>query len=256
MNSGIKCRLCRESDELVHSHIIPECFYENLYDAKHRILPISTEVSQLSFQQKGFREELFCTDCEKRLGNWETILKKDLVDIGKEQSRFLHITKRPLNILEVKGIRYGAFKRGILSIIWRLGIGNCNFCKGYKLGIYEEKLREILYSNEEIPESNYPVMISKCKIGHQYRPGLLMGFPVSNIDNKHKIQKVLIWGFLITVIVNDHSSPKDKEELFLKEDGSIFITEIQYSELDGPGSVTRRFLDTDVKNMFSRMRNG
>lgn len=36
------CKLCLKEKELMFSHIIPEFFYEPMYDEKHRFMQIST----------------------------------------------------------------------------------------------------------------------------------------------------------------------------------------------------------------------
>lgn len=41
-----KCRLCRKSNKLIKSHIIPEFFFKPAYDRLHRINVLSTVVNE------------------------------------------------------------------------------------------------------------------------------------------------------------------------------------------------------------------
>jgi len=247
------CKLCLESKSLCGSHIISECFYEKIYDEKHRFLPISTEDEKLQFQQKGFREDLLCHDCELRLSGWESTLKRDFVDIGKEQSNFLTINRVHKQILKVQNIRYDNFKRGILSILWRLSITSHPFYSKYQLGIYEDKLRILLKNDGPIPEHCYPVMVSKCKLDQQFFPDIMMGFPPGKTAKSRTVYRIIIWGILVTVIVTDQEASKDFESIILKENGDLYIPDTQYTMFAHPQSVLKRIFDDDVKDMFSKM---
>lgn len=247
------CRLCLETRPLCGSHIISECFYEKIYDDKHRFLPISTEVERLKFQQKGFREDLLCRACESRLSEWESTLKRDFVDIGKEQSNFLTINRVHEEIIKVQNINYDYFKRGILSILWRLSITSHPFYSKYQLGPYEDKLRMILKEDGHIPELHYPIMISKCKLDQQFFPDIIMGFPPGKIAKSRTVYRFIIWGILVTVLVTDHAASNDIESIILRENGELFIPDIQYTMFAHPQSVIKRIFDDDVRDMFAKM---
>ncbi len=50
------CKLCSNEAEIRHSHILPEFFYSDIYDNKHRTLEIS-QGSERTIQ-KGLRKYL------------------------------------------------------------------------------------------------------------------------------------------------------------------------------------------------------
>jgi hypothetical protein len=55
------------------------------------MLAVNSDVCiPLKIEQKGYREELLCGQCETRLSKWEGIAKRNLVDIANLQSNFLH----------------------------------------------------------------------------------------------------------------------------------------------------------------------
>ena len=53
------CKLCNKERELRNSHIVPEFFYKEIYDEKHRIFP-RKEGRKYGQMQKGYREPLLC----------------------------------------------------------------------------------------------------------------------------------------------------------------------------------------------------
>jgi hypothetical protein len=245
------CNLCLKEKPLCNSHIISECFYEKIYDKDHRFIPLSLEDQKLKFQQKGFREELLCLDCEGRLSKWEKYLKESLVDIGNENSKKLKISRFHEKILLIENVNYDLFKRGVLSILWRLGLSKNNFFKSYRLGPYQNKLRNVLFNDSVIPKHHYPFTVAKYKLNNKYFPSVLMLFP-PNKNETFTIHRFLIWGFMISIIVCDHQKLNKLDRIIFSEDKN-YIAERQYTELAGPESVIKRIFDNDVNKMFSKL---
>lgn len=249
----MSCRLCLQNKPLCGSHIISECFYEKVYDSKHRFLPLSTDDTSLQFQQKGFREDLLCRDCESLLSGWESTLKRDFVDIGNETSNFLTINQVHPKILKVENLNYDNFKLGVLSLLWRFSITSHPVFQKYNLGPYEEKLRKLLLAAASVPENHYPVIVAKCKLDNQYFPDVMMGFPPHKTSQSRTVCRFIIWGHLVTVLVTDHANVDDFKTIYLKQSGELYVTEIQYTNFAQPDSVIKRIFDDDVSKMFSKM---
>jgi hypothetical protein len=245
------CRLCLKSKPLCDSHIISETFFEKIYDDKHRFIPLSTENTDLEFQQKGFRKKLLCIDCEGRFSKWEKYLKQTFVEIGNETNGGVTIERVAAQILKVKNINYDYFKRGILSVLWRMGISKVDFFESYKLGPYEEKLRTLLIGNDSIPKLHYPFTLTKYKLDEEYFAGLMAGFPPVTWG-QYTIQRYIVWGIMVTVFVTTRFKLTDINGIIIS-DGDNFIAERQYVELAGPDSVFKRIYDNDVKEKFSRL---
>lgn len=53
------CKLCKRNSKLLRSHIIPEFFYEPLYDQIHRGLMISTNPNENLKQFKKVLESIY-----------------------------------------------------------------------------------------------------------------------------------------------------------------------------------------------------
>lgn len=67
----IRCKLCNNEAELCDSHIIPKFYFKWLKKSSATGLLRSAENPNKPFQD-GFKEKLFCKDCEKRFNKLET----------------------------------------------------------------------------------------------------------------------------------------------------------------------------------------
>jgi hypothetical protein len=248
------CKLCQQKYDLRESHIISEAFYEDIYDKKHRAVPISMEHSELKFVQKGIREKLLCGDCERKLSKWESILKRDLVDIGNQKSEFLTINRIDEKLFKVEGIRYKEFKLAILSIVWRMSVTSDLFFESYSLGTYEEKLRQKLLDENVPDERKYPIMVSRYELDGVFHPGVIMGFPPGKYDQIFTVQSFIIWGHRFTIFVNDKNFPKVPVEVFLRNSGELFIDVRSLVELASPKSVLSKIYDEQVESMYAKMQ--
>jgi hypothetical protein len=243
------CKLCQQKYDLRESHIISEAFYEGVYDKKHRAVPISMERSELKFIQKGIREKLLCGDCEQKLSKWESVLKRDLVDIGNQKSEFLSINHIDEKLFKVEGIRYKEFKLAILSIVWRMSVTSKPFFESYRLGVYEEKLRQNLLDENVPDEKKYPIMASRYELDGVFYPGMVMGFPPGKYDQTFTVQSFIIWGHRFMIFVNDKSFPKVPVEVFLKNSGELFVDVCSLVELASPKSVLSKIYDEQVESI-------
>lgn len=217
------CKLCQGDSELKNSHIIPEAFFEGVYDAKHRALPLSLQETKLQFIQKGMREKLLCDACEQKFSKWESILKMDLVDIGNKKSNFLRFSQLTDKGFQVEGIRYKEFKLAILSILWRMSVSSDEFFSSYSLGQYEKKLRHVFMSDHTLDEKEYPIMVSRFELDGVFYPNIIMGFPPAKYGQVFAVQRFAIWGHCFTVFVNDKRFPQVPLDVFLRNSGRLDI---------------------------------
>jgi hypothetical protein len=137
------CRLCRKSDELCNSHIIPEFLYKSLYsEEKHQFVQLSGP-PKLRKWQKGFREKMLCRACEDKLNKWETyaaqVLFGGTIEIAIEKMQ---------GAILVRDVDYARFKLFQLSVIWRAGASELPQFSNVDLGPHEENIRAML-ENEE-----------------------------------------------------------------------------------------------------------
>lgn len=252
-SSETVCKLCRRNCELRASHIISEAFYQGIYDKKGRAVPISMDNSGLKFIQQGPQEKLLCGDCEQKLSRWESILKRDLVDIGNQKSKFLEITYINKKYFKVKGIRYKEFKLAVLSILWRMSVTSHPSFVSYKLGAYEEKLRQRLFDEDVPDEKKYPVRVSRYELDEVFDPNIIMGFPPGKYGQKFTVQGFIIWGHRFMILVNDNSFPKIPVEIFLRSSGELLVDVHSTVELFSPESVFSKIYDERVESMYARL---
>lgn len=246
----MNCHLCKEHKELRRSHIVSEAFWTGIYNDKHLALPISIEGSSTPIQ-KGIREKLLCADCEVKLSQWESILKKDLIDLGNLSSNFLSITKVKANIIKVENIRYTAFKLGVLSLLWRMSISSHPLYKGYDLGVYNEKIRLLLHQEITMPAWHFPIMISRYELNRKFSPDIQMGFPKGRYDH-FTVQTLMVWGHSFTIFVNDKQKPTLPKEIYLSESGEVYIDVRNAVELATRNSALARLFDEDVTKFYQR----
>ena len=248
----MKCRLCHKEGDLCNSHIISEAFYNGLYDNKHRALLIHAEDNNLRLIQKGIYEKLLCTECEKKISKWESVLKHDLLDIGNHYSNFLKITKRTTKIYQVENIRYREFKFAVLSLLWRMSVSSNDFFKSYSLGPYEEKLRKTLYKELLPTERQYPILVLRYELGGVFHSELILGFPPNRYENILTFQQFIIWGHGFTIFVHDRIFPNLPIDIFLRESGNLFIGTRSFENLASKESVLAKLFDKDVETMFEK----
>ena len=163
------CRLCNQTvPALTDSHIVPEWAYTVLYNKRHKFLPIRfRKASTEKEEQKGFREELLCADCEKKFSKYEAYTKHfffSLVNEKYHRMRVEHLTER---VSRLSGFQYGKVKYCLLSILWRMSVCSREQFEGYKIPD-EETVRKLLLQERDILEGFYPVVISRTTFRGKY----------------------------------------------------------------------------------------
>jgi hypothetical protein len=247
------CRLCQQDLELRNSHVIPESLWTEIYNEKHQALPMSIKNNKSNIIQKGFREKLLCQACETKFSRWENSLKKHLVDLGNLTSKFLEINRIQADLIKVKNIEYKMVKLAILSIFWRMSITTNNFYSDYQLGTYEKIIRDILFTEAHVPERHFPVFIYRYELDGKFCPDIMMYFPRGRFDQIYTVYKVILWGHLFCIFVNNKKFPIDMpKEIILSETGEIFISVKSLVDLASPVSAIARIFDDDMKRFYGR----
>lgn len=237
------CKLCCEDASLCLSHIVPETFWKHLYNEKHQALPVSVESGRYKFVQAGYKERLLCKPCETRLSKWERILSKDLNDIGSLTSNYLSISLEG-SWIKVSGIQYEKFKLAVLSILWRMSISSHKFYSSYKLGKYEQLIRELLLSDKPILDSKFSIFITRMHKNEKYIRGIHVLFE-KKVSCGYTIQSFIISGFWFRVVINEKVLAKHLDTA-LRSDGTVLIKQQDYSQIISNRNVFSRLTDPDV----------
>jgi hypothetical protein len=247
----MKCRLClSEVTSLKKSHIIPECLYEKVYDNKHRFIPISNQNYQdLKVEQLGYREELLCDCCEKKLSKWENYTKKDLVNISKRSSNFLEISNLSKKLVLVKNINHNSFKMCMLSILWRMSVSSHEMFGRYNLGPFEEKIRLVIDQGVSLTTFDYPLLVKEVTLKGAHYPDLITCIGKGRIG--HLIfQSFIVYGYLIDIVVSSQKVENRYEPLLLSDGNSLVVGKVEHQSLPHDSGLLDRFKQDDIAKFY------
>lgn len=218
------CRLCLNERELRNSHIIPEFFYQPLYDKKHRILVLSTKKKRpRPMEQKGVRECLLCADCETKLSGWETYAAKVLANIT--------IPNQDAEPFTVSGIDYRKFKLFELSVLWRVSVASHDIFKEIDLGSHEERIRSFIYGESAPQADDYGSM----KFAILGDGGVQLDFIYQaqyKFIEEYRVVFLIFGGYVWVFFVSGHSKRRRHTDEFLQTDGRFRIHKWPASDLE------------------------
>ena len=205
----------QKRSKIVQFPYLPEFFYLDLYEEKHRTLQIAKEGEKII--QKGIREYLLCQQCETKLSEYEKYAKElinEIPNFSRDDN---------LGVLYSENVNYAKFKLFQLSLLWRSAISAHVAFSQIDLGPHEEKIRRMLDDKNPGKASEYGCMLSlipntelinniiqsptrftKKLFGHT-----AFKFPIGN----------LTWVF----IVSSHKLSPWMRELFLQESGMLRV---------------------------------
>lgn len=238
------CRLCLNERELKNSHIIPEFFYQPLYDKKHRFHVLSTKKKRpRPMEQKGARERLLCIDCETKLSKWETYAAKVFsnIAVANQNTKFFQRTKFSITVGDID---YEKFKLFELSVLWRASISSHDLFKEIDLGPHEEKIRSFI-CEESAPQADYYGSI-KFALTDDDDVDLSTGF-IYQAEYKYvegyRVVRLIFGGYVWLFFVSSHSKKEYFTDAFLQTDGSLDIWKRRASDLQDVKHFVRRVME-------------
>lgn len=232
----VKCALCGEETKLCASHIIPEFFYKSSYQkGKEKLNVIPLGHSQIRYKQiqQGMNMPLLCSKCEAKFSKYESYFArltkdKSIWDLGKKISVVSGIEVRYLS-----GLNYFNIKYLMLSIIWRMSFPYLGECL-LDLGPYQEKLRDILITEKEIDERDYPIYFGYFKLNGS--PSAVVGSGGFHRNKKQKRNHLILLNTLgVFATIGENSSDEQEDNFILKKDGTCVMMdyELLHSNLFG-----------------------
>ncbi len=220
----MKCALCVEDKELCDSHLIPEFFYEPIYEEPHRYYQVSTNPDKKVVpRQKGIWEKLLCRDCVDRLSVLENYARRVLYG-GVE----IAITRANKRIL-IEDVDYQKFKLFQMSLLWRAGVSKRPEFSNVTLGPHEERLRALLYSgNPDEPHKYGCMMILSPKL-QQLLPYMIMPPDMVRVSG-HRCVRFVLGGLFWVFFTSSHTPELASKNVFLYRDGKLpLIVESKWS---------------------------
>jgi hypothetical protein len=149
------CKLCLQEKKLARSHVLPEFFYQNVYDKLHRFASVSSHPRQKTkLFEIGYRERLLCTDCEGQLSRYESYAAGILRNADDYR---LPNTK----VIKIPNFDYRLFKLFGLSLIWRCHASSLHTFQKVRLGPHAEEIRSMLLAEDPSRPSKYCFALTK-----------------------------------------------------------------------------------------------
>jgi hypothetical protein len=220
-----ECRLCLRKAELCNSHVIPEFFFNQLYDETHRYYAVtSAKGEQIRLLQKGMREKLLCPDCENQFSSYEHHARGVLyggTEIAAEElgQGFC-----------VHDIDYRRFKLFLMSLLWRLAITSLPMWRVLDLGArHQERLRVMLFS--ENPGEPWQYGCTVIGLLHEGQPFKdLISSCARGRTQGHRIYGLAVGGFLFSFFVSSHK-PSFVEKAFLQKNGNLLVLRQEFTNI-------------------------
>jgi hypothetical protein len=132
------CRLCLAEDVLRFSHILPEFFYAQTYDDKHRLVSVIDDPRNgPRTLEKGLREHLLCAACEKRISELESYAATVLRRLDSA------VANKPA-IAVLRDVRCDRIHLFALSLLWRMHVSSHHMFREVSLGPHADALRLII----------------------------------------------------------------------------------------------------------------
>jgi len=242
------CKLCDKNKLLKNSHIVTKNLFKGVFEEQHSVKIITAENKNHSrIMQDGFKEYLLCDECEQKFGRWENNLYKTLVDIENEKSKILDISKLTNGNLFVRGIDYNAFKKSLLSFIWRMSISSIIEFKDFNLGDLEAEFKSILMTDSPVKEWEYPVFMNKTTLQNN-KPSRFVSLPDKIlIYGQYKLVELVVYGFHFNIILSKEELNENQMELILRENGEF---QIRVKDLGIDDEIFKRLFDDDIEKFY------
>lgn len=236
------CKLCKTPQKLCRSHIIPEFFYNEIYDDKGRFFP--RRAGKIGRQeQKGIREFLLCDGCEGHLSRFEKY-GREVIFGGEEISG-----RRVPRAVLLSELDYKKFKVFLNSILWRMSVASGRMWKQVSLGPHEEKLRVQILNGNPGNELDIPVLCTAPLFEEQLVSDLILE-PDFVRGHQGRYYRVVMGGYIFSFFVSAPGSnwPEELREATLKENGDWVILIKDIHEIE--------FLMKDFKSIVGTAQEG
>jgi hypothetical protein len=194
---------------------LPEFFYLDLYEEKHRTLQIAEEGDKII--QKGIREYLLCQQCETKLSKYEKYAKELIIEIPNFSRN------DELGVLYSENVDYTKFKLFQLSLLWRSGVSSHVSFSQIDLGPHEEKIHRMLDEENPGKVSEYGCMLSLIPNTELIHKIIQSPTRFTKKLFGHAAFKFSIGNLTWVFVVSSHKPHPSMRELFLQESGVLRV---------------------------------
>jgi hypothetical protein len=202
------CKLCEKNSELQNSHVIPEIFYDLIYDSnprRFRSIPIDPS-QKIKYEQQGIREHLLCKTCEGKFQQFEDYVKRAFIDGKIVAGRKIQSVQKQDGIV-LQNLDYKKFKLFLLSLLWRMSITTRDFFANVSLGKKHEKtIHAALLDEDPLQPEDYPCVVELLTLGGRFHQDFLLK-PYS-MRGTFRIYMAVIAGLRFSFYVGSCVPPK------------------------------------------------
>jgi hypothetical protein len=164
------CRLCGLEKQLIKAHIIPRKLYEPIREASigeppsdqvPRVYVVGTSQKPKQFQSGIYDPSILCGECDGDLiGAWDNYGQTLLVSLSSSENYLVDNVGKTA-AYKIDTFDYKQLKLFFLSILWRAAITSDQFFAQINLGSWEEKLRNMILSQDPGSENDFSVVLFK-----------------------------------------------------------------------------------------------
>ena len=228
----VRCHLCQRFELLRRSHIVPEFFYRQMYDEKHRALVIDTKTDASRLIQKGIREELLCHDCEQFLNDrYEQPFLREWRDGDMVPQQLF-----PGQFHRVR-VDYARVKLFLLSVLFRADVSSLSTFGSVTLGPHRERLRQMILGEDPGSPTEYNILpcVAADDDGSVFHT---VGSPASYRIKGRRGYAFLFGGFEWIFFVTGNPVPQ-VERTGLRPDGLMLCKALRLEELHTGRAIRR-----------------
>lgn len=156
----MSCLLCERNVALINAHIIPKCIFSAVKQGNQHAVILKPGNSKFTeTTQSGFSDrKILCKDCDGKIGSLDDYANKIFGKKPDESTIIIDLNGGRLGY-HLPFIELDKIKRFMLSILYRASISSVDFFSNISLGPYEEKIKNILNSNDPLPEDDWEIVV-------------------------------------------------------------------------------------------------
>ena len=214
------CKGCHQDKKLIKAHIIPESFFIGHRVAEKSPL-LMTDLAGVHPKKSPigiYDKEILCSDCEKRF--------QDVDDYGqtlllKHESSHIEL-KKSNSVLgyQVNGVDYQRLKLFFISVLWRASISKHKFYSKIKLGSYESKAKEIIWSGNMGAINLFSFFIAKFNDPDIGR--VILDPHRERLDGVNYC-RFYMYGYIIYIKVDKRITPEKYRKFELNSNGVLYM---------------------------------
>lgn len=212
------CKLCLKEKKCIEAHIIPESFFRIIKQDGKPILILSPNDFQSKTHIGIYDKTILCDDCEKLFSPWDNYGYSLLVANFSKDKPFLDGDS--VLAYTIENIDYHKLKLFFISILWRASASSHKYFSSINTGPFEDKLKELILSNDAGDENNFSVIITKFNDD-----------PVATaILNPHREKleginyySIYLGGFKVFIKVDNRDSSELMKNFILTPNGPLYV---------------------------------